>query len=287
MSSKLDKIYDIIDKQNEMLENIAFFANLAKNGQCVATGKNEVLTRLYTGQLIYVDRRDISVASHLIMSGFWEFETTEIFRRYIKEDSVVFDVGANFGYYGIIAGCTNNHGEIHFFEANPQLIKYIWKSLTVNGLLARSHINSCAVAEKSGEIRQINLLSPRWGGSSLAPVQADNNYERITQKEVNTLSLDDYCRQHDIKRVDVIKMDIEGYEEHAFEGMTDILANNKHLVILMEYTLGKYSDDFFPFLKNHFRVSVINNSETQEIWDQSTLDDNHDDLAMLLLEPLS
>ena len=54
------------------LEEIAAFANDAKNGLFYHSGQDVILTAIFTGQIIAVDRRDVSLAPHLIINGMWE-----------------------------------------------------------------------------------------------------------------------------------------------------------------------------------------------------------------------
>lgn len=258
----LGEVKNKIEQLKEIVNEAAYFANMAKNSTAVAVGENEILTRIFTGQLMIVDRRDISVSPHLIMSGEWEMDITQIFRHYIKENSVVFDVGANSGYYGIIAGSSINNGSIHFFEPNPNLIPLIKKSLWVNGLMGLSKINQQAVSNEDGKNVILNIVEDLWGSSSLHSIVSTVNIE--DKVEVETITLDSYAERNKLNKIDVIKIDVEGHEEHVFQGMMNILSENPQLVIFMEYTIGAYSKEFFNLLKSKFKniVAIKGNNIT-------------------------
>jgi len=258
----LGEVKNKIEQLKEIVNEAAYFANMAKNSTAVAVGENEILTRIFTGQLMIVDRRDISVSPHLIMSGEWEMDITQIFRHYIKENSVVFDVGANSGYYGIIAGSSINNGSIHFFEPNPNLIPLIKKSLWVNGLMGLSKINQQAVSNEDGKNVILNIVEDLWGSSSLHSIVSTVNIE--DKVEVETITLDSYAERNKLNKIDVIKIDVEGHEEHVFQGMMNILSENPQLVIFMEYTISAYSKEFFNLLKSKFKniVAIKGNNIT-------------------------
>jgi hypothetical protein len=66
-------------------------------------GDYTALTRTIYGHKMYVDTRDVSLAPHLLLDGYWEQWITNIFRELVKPGMTVVDVGANFGYYSVLA----------------------------------------------------------------------------------------------------------------------------------------------------------------------------------------
>ena len=256
---------------------------MAKNSVSVPIGENEILTRIFTGQLMIVDRRDISVSPHLIMSGEWEMEITQLFRHFIKDDSVVFDVGANTGYFGIVAGSEMKNGSLHFFEANRHLVPLIKKSLWVNGLMSKSIINSNAVSSIDGEKLYLNVVEDLWGSSSLHDITPNVN---ISEKlEVETISLDSYVEKNKIEKVDVVKIDVEGHEENVIKGMSKIIKSNPQLKIFLEYTIGAYSKEFFTHLKSNFdSVFAIKGDEVIPVEKEEEITQVSNEWVMLLLK---
>lgn len=285
MLKELKRKWRELQMQLNLLTDIAPYVNLIKNGQSIATGENEVLTRIYTGQLMYVDRRDVSIAPHLMMSGLWEHEITELFRRYIKPDSVVFDIGANFGYFGLVAGAYNTEGRLYFFDANPVFEPLIKKSLLVNGLERRSKVVTCAVSAESGAKVRLMCDPDLWGGSTLCPPGHEGAENEPGTVISETLSLDDYCKQHDISRVDVVKLDIEGHEQQALKGMLRVISENPRMVIFMEYTKGAYSEQFVSQLQHRFAVSAIVDGVKRGVRDREHLEGFCQGWVMLVLEP--
>lgn len=245
----------------QRLDEIAYFANAAKNAAWYPVSATEIVTRLYTGQLIAVDPRDASVAPHLILRGEWEIEVSQHFRSLVRPGDVVFDLGANFGYFGLIAATENHGGALHLFEANPALRPLLEKTLLLNRLNERAAIVSRAVAARSGQRMKLHRVRHYMGSSSLASLRSNTRHAALRATRVRSLSIDDYCASLDDDRCDVVKIDIERFEEQALLGMTRTLTRNPGLRVVMEYTFGAYSGRFWDFLQQWFsRVELLDES---------------------------
>ncbi len=246
-----------VSSLSDRVDHLAFYVNMVKNGMSVYVGEYAAVTRLFTGQKLYVDTRDVSVAPHLLLDGEWEIHITNVFRSYLRPDTIVFDVGANFGYYTVVAGTQVTVGHLHAFEANPDLIPLVQRSLSVNGLTGRTTLNNVAVASSSGETANITVYRDHWGAATLGDVPPT---EAHAMYEVQTISLDDYCTANHIGNVDVIKIDIEGYEDRAYRGMRRIVRESPNLVLFLEFTASEYSEpeEFFDQIVRDFgHVFVI------------------------------
>lgn len=239
------------------LDEALYFIHMVKNSQSAQIGEFETITRIFTGQLMYVDTRDASVAPHLIMSGHWEETITSVFNRVIKPNDIVFDVGANFGYFGIVAG-SKTRNKIVFVEANPHLIPYIKKSSAVAGLLRQSIVENVAVSDKSGSA-PFYFVEDAWGSSGLHDTNTmskndDYNYELREKIKVRVDTIDDIASRNSIRSVDVLKLDVEGVEPEAYMGMKKLVKNSKQLKLFIEFTPNRYADPqgFYETIESDF-----------------------------------
>ncbi len=278
------------------VDELLFHLNRVKNGTTVQTGPYEALTRIFTGQKMYVDTRDISLAPHLMLDGHWEPEITHIFRQHIQPDSIVFDIGANFGYFGLVAGTEidRNKGQIHFFEANPELAPYIFKTLSVNGLLTSSNIVSQAVSDHAGEI-ELMVLEDLWGSSGIGLRQeqitnlAGRDVDVRNRVKVPMITIDDYVKKQNLKAIDIIKMDIEGHEETAYKGMRKTVKNSPRLKMFIEFTDDAYKDSrkFFEHMLSDFgHIYAIHNDQggrLEEVKNYKTMKKMMSDSWIMLL----
>jgi FkbM family methyltransferase len=200
-------------------------------------GDNTALTRTIYNHKMYVDTRDISLAPHILLDGYWEMWITKIFISLIQPGMTVVDIGANIGYYSLIAGShVGDKGKVISFEANPKVFRLLAKSMEVNGFYSRSELVNKGVMDKAGELT-FNSLRDHHGGSGffVSESGAEQFRDQIEKINVPCLSLDEFFRGRDI-RVDVMKIDAEGAENHIIAGAIELLKRNPEIKILMEYT---------------------------------------------------
>lgn len=249
-------------------------------------GDHTSLTRLFTGQYIYVDTQDTSVAPHLMISGEWEPEITKVWQKLTNKGDVVFDVGANFGYYGITA--SQKAGSVHYFDANPRLTTLITNSASINGHLPYSKVNQLAVSDKNTTY-EFSVYDHFIGSSRISDGKKDarGEYKTKDKFKVKAVSIDSYVKQAGIKKIDLMKIDVEGHEDKVYAGLKQTIKNNKKLRILLEFTDQEYKnpDKFFAKMKDDFKfVYGIDGDQLKSVRTYKSLKKlSGDDWVMLLL----
>ena len=82
---------------------------------------------------MFVDLRDSAVATHLFVSKTWEPEETKLVSRLLEEGDVFVDVGANLGYFTLIASdAVGKTGRVFAFEPEPNNFSLLQKNVEVN-----------------------------------------------------------------------------------------------------------------------------------------------------------
>jgi FkbM family methyltransferase len=159
----------------------------------------------------------------------------KLFRRAVRDGDVFFDIGANFGFYSWFVGpLCGKAGAVHAFEANPLLTDHLRRSVSLNEAVANISINAVAVG-RSPEVT-MELYDPeRIGGSSLYRLDWLDSGKSVT---VPVTTIDAYRRVAGVKRIDVIKIDIEGAELDAFLGMEETFAECPPWLIVCELIVG-------------------------------------------------
>jgi FkbM family methyltransferase len=265
----IKKILNALNNQSmdymDKLNDIAHLANEAKNGRYYELGDGSILTTIYTGQILAVDQHDLSLAPHLILKGEWEKELTQRCEMIVREmeNPVIFDIGANFGWYGLTLSRFSSNSHIHFFEANPDISTLLSKTVLVNGLPLRAKINNLAVSDKSGQALYLEVPKLHKGSSSVCGFNHDlseyyENKEDFSRFEVKSIKLDDYCKTHSIHAIDFMKIDVEGAEEKVIIGATDIVSKSTNLSIMLEWNIGRYTDKMTAALKCFNSCGAIN-----------------------------
>jgi FkbM family methyltransferase len=239
-----------------------------KNSGSLVLSEREMITKIFSGLKMYLDPRDVAVVPHLALDSIWEHRITAAWLSVVKPHDTVLDVGSNFGYFGALAAqkTDKKHSKVVHFEANPHLIPYIHKTLDVNWLNEQSVVENLAVGDKEGTLT-LRILKDYLGSSSVLPLEHTAKYmstkmhlETAEEVKVKSTSLDAYCKANGIKTVDLIKMDIEGFEDKAYDGMRTVVKNSPNLTFFIEFTKDSYDDPkgfYNQMLKDFGHVYLI------------------------------
>jgi FkbM family methyltransferase len=134
-----------------------------------------------------------------------ELETKKILPDILKKNSIIFDLGANVGYYSAIFSYYSPKGKIFAFE--PGYKNFNFLKLNVKSY-SNIYLSDNAVSNFTGEKKDI--IHSIW------------NVE-TEQRLFKFIKIDDYIFQNKINKIDLIKIDIDGYELEALQGMKNIL----------------------------------------------------------------
>ncbi len=162
-----------------------------------------------------------------MLRGRYEPETTQFFRSIITPGMTILDVGAHIGYFTrLFSACAGPTGRIYAIEADPGIQALLKHNIRTN---ANVTIVPVALSDRTGSIDFYESLD-HTGFHSLIPSPQRTN--RIT---VQTTTLDTLVSDLHLKRIDLIKMDIEGAEPLALEGAVRLLQTNARLKIVLEF----------------------------------------------------
>jgi FkbM family methyltransferase len=183
----------------------------------------EVTTHLRGIQLTF-PAKDIILAPAL-MGGFYEKIELDVFERLAATSKTIVDVGANIGLYCCIAADrAPDAAKIVAFEPVPENLGYLRRNLEENELAARVVVEEQAVGQASGRI-EIYLLE---GSTARHSASAKNVQNSTTSITVPAVSLDGYLQQKLGNRpIDLLKVDVEGYESAVLRGARRILHEDK------------------------------------------------------------
>ena len=150
----------------------------------------------------------------------------QLLRKILFPGAVVVDAGANIGIYSeFLSRCVGPTGVVHSFEPSPDNFKRL---RAATRKLSNVRLSQAAVGERSGNSEL--YLSDKLNVDHRAYV-ADGDSRRTVPIEM--VALDDYFKPGE--RVDLIKMDIQGYELHALRGANRVLEDNADIKLLVEF----------------------------------------------------
>ncbi len=177
--------------------------------------------------------------------GLFEHEEVQFIRRILKPGMVFLDIGANMGFYSIIAAkYVGSSGQVHSFEPSPRMFEELKFNIELNGL-SNVEPNSIALGDKSGTA----CLSRYERGKEVYASLSPNVYPgaKITGHDYVTVeTLDNYVEEKRLERVDVIKIDVEGAECLVLRGSQVLLSSTSGPTIILEMV---------PSLMEHFNCS--------------------------------
>lgn len=167
------------------------------------------------------------VSQMLMRDKIWEAFETRVMINNLKADDVFVDVGANIGYYSLIASkLVGTQGAVLSFEPETLNFKLLEKNIAVNAL-TNVKLFHAGLGSQNGSIDF--YISPDNRGDHRA-FNSDNNR---TKTSVNMLVGDEILEN---KKVDFIKIDTQGYELDILKGLRKTITNNQqHLKMIIEF----------------------------------------------------
>ena len=149
-----------------------------------------------------------------------------LLRRVLFPGAVVVDAGANIGIYSsFLARCVGRTGEVHSFEPAPENFKRLYAATRC---LANVRPNAAAVGERSGKSQLYVSENLNVDHRAYAPAT-----ESRLAIDIEMMALDDYFKPG--TTVDLIKLDLQGYELHALHGAKRVLSENSEIKLLLEF----------------------------------------------------
>lgn len=192
---------------------------------------NFVRTRV-NDYVLKVDLRDTVVSFQILFQRRYEPTQTALLRDLTRPGDFVLDVGGHIGYYAVLMGkLVSPLGRVTAIEANPDNASLLRENVSLNHLDEIVKVVAAAAGATPGTATLYRPNVGNRGDSRLfdSPVTAGARREQVT---VPMTTLDE-CTQG-WPRVDLVKMDVQGYELQVLTGMQRVLANNPGIMLLVE-----------------------------------------------------
>ncbi|PJE62103.1 hypothetical protein COU87_01075 [Candidatus Roizmanbacteria bacterium CG10_big_fil_rev_8_21_14_0_10_39_12] len=178
---------------------------------------------------IVIDPKNGLVDRSIFVGGIYELDIVATINNYLPSGGVFVDIGANIGHHSLFAGAVvGDKGKVLSFEPIGQLADQFDESVAINNFTDRIEIVRQACGDKAGK-GTISLKRDNLGGSSLV---AGGN--EVSTESINICVADEVIST--LKRkVDMIKIDTEGYEPEVLLGLLKTIERDRPVVIL-EYS---------------------------------------------------
>jgi FkbM family methyltransferase len=190
--------------------------------------------------LLIVDSLDLIITPQLVVYRQWEPEITDLFWNSIRSDTVFVDVGANIGYFTCLAGArihAGGEGTVIAVEPNPRCYELIERNLLINWSMCPISLHKAALGAESGEVW---LTSPLNRAANAHVSKEHGNVDVSSSFRVPMTTLDAIVPED--RQVDILKVDVEGYEASVFMGARRVIARSPNIKIIMEWSRDQMHD---------------------------------------------
>ena len=162
-----------------------------------------------------------SSATHGCWMGTYERETQRAFKQLICKGSVVLDIGANAGFFTLLAAKqTGPQGAVFSFEPLPRNLDYLHRHIALNQA-SNVQVLPIALAAQSGFARFGIAANPAMGGLATEG-----------ELEVRTESLDELVVSGRVAPPHFLKIDVEGAEYGVLTGAAAVLGRHRPFILL-------------------------------------------------------
>ncbi|MEI6282450.1 MAG: FkbM family methyltransferase [Alphaproteobacteria bacterium] len=210
----------------------------------VPVSPDELLVQTLFGVKFYVPARDQLITPQLVVYRQWEAQLSRLLPRLAPAGSVFVDIGANFGYFTclVATGMKATPGSrVIAVEPNPEMLRLLEINTRINWSMAPVRVVAAALADKRGT-RLLHVPANAAGNATLVATDGESRgtasapAEKMTTVEVEVLRLDDVLRNE--AKLDLIKVDVEGFETAVFRGGSETL-QRPGLKIVFEWAQGQ------------------------------------------------
>ncbi len=150
----------------------------------------------------------------------YEIATVKYMKSALKPGDVFIDIGAHIGYLSAVgASLVGKNGQVHSFEPVPPTFQYL-KLLAQNNPKYKFFLNNCAVGDRDDTV-EIEYQGPKHSGgsSAISGFSASHGLRAEEIFKARIIRLDDYILKNNIKKIGLIKIDVEGYEFLVLKGL--------------------------------------------------------------------
>ena len=169
------------------------------------------------------------IGFYLLIDGVYEKEVSEFVLSRLQIGSTFIDVGANIGAHSIPAARkVGVSGKVLAIEASPKVFPYLERNVELNQLTNVRCFNVAASHEK-GELPFYEAPLDKFGMGSLG---AQFQAKPVT---IPVRTLDQTVSEEKIAQVDLLKIDVEGFEVRVLQGAQGLLKNGKLPLIIFEF----------------------------------------------------
>jgi len=181
------------------------------------------------GNVLHLPSLEEPISVGLFAFGVYEPDTLWAILRHLPSSGVFVDVGANIGALALPVAAYRPDARIICIEADPEIISLLQRNVTENGRLNMEIVHCLAGPVDDPQVSFYRAPAARFGMGSIGP-QFGAPPVKLAQR-----TLDEVLDKLAVDDVDVVKLDIEGAEFGAFQGLSRRLTSRRRPAIVFEF----------------------------------------------------
>jgi len=216
--------------------------------------KDTLVVKNVLGSKMYLDLRFKGINRELFVNNVREPFITNIIKKTIKKGMTIVDIGANIGYYALLESkLVGDSGRVYAIEPVKENLNFLKDNIDLNSCL-NVELFQKAIGDINDKKNIFLTKETNWCSMEEHPKS-----KTIEKRLVEVVTLDKFLENKLFP--DIIRMDVEGYEEKIIKGMKNILDSNKPLKLFIELHSVFLKDNGIGLLdfliKKGFKIKVF------------------------------
>ena len=180
------------------------------------------------GSKLKVIPGDLGTSLELLLFKIHEPISTKIVTETLQKGMTCLDVGANIGYYvALESKILGDQGRIIAIEPSPQNFEYLIKNIAMQRAKNIDAFNFAA-GDKNGHINFVSYENESNSGRVIPDSAVSDWPGPVAKLPVKTI--DSFLEEIGVDKIDFLRMDVEGYEYHIFQGMKNTIKQSKPII---------------------------------------------------------
>jgi FkbM family methyltransferase len=228
--------------------------------QRIVKSERDVVVKAKKGIRYLLPNINEALGFSIYINGSYEEKFVDFIADNIPENGIFVDAGANIGCICIPVSKKRPDVKIIAIEASPRVFGYLDHNVKQNRCHNIIVVNK-ALSDTNDETVEFYSPDGLFGKGSLSPIFTKAG------ETVSTITVDSLIRQFSFSRIDLMKIDVEGYEKKVFQGMNNLFDDKKVRSILFEFVdwaesnAGCKAGDAQEYLKaKGFDLSIFSES---------------------------
>jgi len=195
------------------------------------------------------------IRNEIIDNKIFDRKVYETAIKYVKDDTIVLDIGANFGQLSILLSKCKKDVEVYSFEASKYIFEILKKNVQINKANVKLFHNLVGnETEQELFIKKLNISKFNTYGSNMIEKTELRNENSLNIEKINSIRIDDVFFD---KKISFMKIDVQGYDLEVLKGSKRTIMKHQ-MPIIFEYEEDFAKDFNYTFKSFENFIDEIN-----------------------------